>query len=194
MHSRRGRRRRHPENYLKTVEKARRAVLPLSAKVLAVGMTDTQVLNLPSCGPPARIARSREMGAWREEWTYPARSSGNDERVLYFENGRLVKKLMCRCPIRLRRRRRSNRFIVRRANARIERETTRIQGVHIAEGVQMIKTRRARTATIPTSEIGDQLARAEHLLKASNRTVRREGQQPVVPGRRTAQCRIVDAA
>ncbi len=29
----------------------------------------------------------------------------------------------------------------------------------------MIKTRRARTATIPTSEIGDQLARAEHLLK-----------------------------
>jgi hypothetical protein len=82
----------NPGNYSKPVEKARRAVLPLSAKVLAIGMTDTQVLNLPSCGPPARIARTRESTIWHEEWTYQARSSGNDERVLYFENGRLVKE------------------------------------------------------------------------------------------------------
>jgi hypothetical protein len=63
---------------------------PLSSKSLFVGMTDTQVLNLPSCGRPARITRTREMNAWREQWTYQDRNSGKDRRVLYFENGRLV--------------------------------------------------------------------------------------------------------
>lgn len=63
---------------------------PLSSKVLFVGMTDTQVLNLPSCGRPARITRSRETNTWREQWTYQDRNSGKERRILYFENGRLV--------------------------------------------------------------------------------------------------------
>jgi hypothetical protein len=64
--------------------------MPLSARMLYVGMTDTEVLNLASCGRPMRITRSREMNLWREQWTYQDRSTGEDRRVLYFENGRLV--------------------------------------------------------------------------------------------------------
>jgi len=62
--------------------------LPLSGTRLTLGMTDTQVLNLPSWGRPAQIFRTRAKSGWREEWLY---KRGSDmPRVLYFENGRLA--------------------------------------------------------------------------------------------------------
>jgi len=69
-----------------------RAIRPLTARYLYIGMTDTQVLNLPSCGRPARILRSKELQTWREQWTYLDPRSGEERRVLYFENGRLIKQ------------------------------------------------------------------------------------------------------
>ena len=70
----------------------RLATMPLSASVLYVGMTDTQVLNLPSCGRPASITRTKGVHTWQEQWTYRDQDTGEDRRVLYFENGRLVKQ------------------------------------------------------------------------------------------------------
>ena len=55
---------------------------------LCVGMTDDEVLNLPGWGRPAKIVRTRELGAWEERWTYAARDAGS--RQLQFVNGRLA--------------------------------------------------------------------------------------------------------
>jgi hypothetical protein len=55
-----------------------------------IGMTDTQVLNLPSWGRPAQIIRSKAGHLWREQWIYQDRSTGDERRFLYFENARLV--------------------------------------------------------------------------------------------------------
>ncbi len=55
---------------------------------LAVGMTDTEVLNLPGWGRPHKIARSRAKRAWLEQWTYL--SPANWESQLEFANGRLT--------------------------------------------------------------------------------------------------------
>jgi len=65
--------------------------MPLSAQGLYAGMTDTQVLNLPRWGRPARITRMKDTHSWRERWTYEHQGKGGDGRVLYFENGLLVK-------------------------------------------------------------------------------------------------------
>jgi len=65
-----------------------RADLPLSGTRLTLGMTDTQVLNLPSWGRPVQIFRTRAKSGWREEWLY--KRASNMPRVLYFENGRLA--------------------------------------------------------------------------------------------------------
>lgn len=69
---------------------ARLAATPFSATRLSIGMTDTQVLNLPSWGRPARIVRSKAGHLWREQWIYKDRSTGDERSFLYFENARLV--------------------------------------------------------------------------------------------------------
>ncbi len=69
---------------------ARLAATPLSATRLFIGMTDKQVLNLPSWGRPARIVRSKAGHVWREQWIYKDRSTGDERGFLYFENARLV--------------------------------------------------------------------------------------------------------
>ena len=69
---------------------ARLAATPFFATRLFIGMTDTQVLNLPSWGRPAQIIRSKAGHVWREQWIYKDRSTGDERRFLYFENARLV--------------------------------------------------------------------------------------------------------
>ena len=66
------------------------SVSPVYATRLFMGMTDTQVLNLPGWGRPARIIRSKEGRQWREQWVYKDRSTGEERRALFFENARLV--------------------------------------------------------------------------------------------------------
>ena len=66
----------------------RYAGTPFAATTLFIGMTDTQVLNLPSWGRPMRISRSRGSEGWREQWVY--RNSSDEMSLLYFQNGRLV--------------------------------------------------------------------------------------------------------
>jgi hypothetical protein len=69
---------------------ARLAATPFFATRLFIGMTDTQVLNLPSWGRPAQIIRSKAGHLWREQWIYMDRSTGDERRFLYFEKARLV--------------------------------------------------------------------------------------------------------
>ena len=69
-------------------EANRYAGTPFAATTLFIGMTDTQVLNLPSWGRPVQIFRTRAKSGWREEWLY--KRASNMPRVLYFENGRLA--------------------------------------------------------------------------------------------------------
>jgi hypothetical protein len=69
---------------------ARLAATPFSATRLSIGMTDTQVLNLPGWGRPAHIVRSKAGRAWREQWIYKDRGSGDELSLLYFENARLI--------------------------------------------------------------------------------------------------------
>jgi hypothetical protein len=64
---------------------SRVAASPLYATRLFIGMTDTQVLNLPSWGRPARIVRSKAGKVWREQWIYKDRSTGDERSFLYFE-------------------------------------------------------------------------------------------------------------
>lgn len=61
---------------------------PFAATTIFIGMTDTQVLNLPSWGRPAQIRRSKAKQGWREEWVY--KRPGDEWHHLYFENGRLA--------------------------------------------------------------------------------------------------------
>ena len=65
---------------------------PLASPNLALGMTDTQVLNLASWGRPARIAREKNgaTSTWSEHWIYADRATGAERRGLRFENARLV--------------------------------------------------------------------------------------------------------
>jgi hypothetical protein len=66
------------------------AATPFFATRLFIGITDTQVLNLPSWGRPTQIIRSKAGHVWREQWIYKDRSTGDERRFLYFENARLV--------------------------------------------------------------------------------------------------------
>ena len=61
--------------------------LPFERRPITPGMTDDEVLNSPSGGVPARIARGRDGRAWREVWTYVRRG---EVRELEFVNGRLA--------------------------------------------------------------------------------------------------------
>lgn len=69
---------------------SRATTSPLYVPRLFIGMTDTQVLNLPSWGRPARIVRSKAGRLWREQWIYKDRNIGDERSFLYFENARLV--------------------------------------------------------------------------------------------------------
>ena len=61
---------------------------PFAATTIFIGMTDTQVLNLPSWGRPAQIRRSKARQGWHEQWVY--KRPGEEWHHLYFENGRLA--------------------------------------------------------------------------------------------------------
>jgi hypothetical protein len=61
---------------------------PFAATTIFIGMTDTQVLNLPSWGRPTQIRRSKARQGWREQWVY--QRPGDEWHHLYFENGRLA--------------------------------------------------------------------------------------------------------
>jgi len=74
------------------------AVTPFFATRLFIGMTDTQVLNLPSWGRPAHIIRNKAGHVWRERWIYKDRETGDERRFLYFENARLVDQEDARPP------------------------------------------------------------------------------------------------
>lgn len=43
---------------------------PFAATTIFIGMTDTQVLNLPVWGRPTQIVRSKARQGWREQWEY----------------------------------------------------------------------------------------------------------------------------
>jgi len=55
---------------------------------LAVGMSDTKVLNTRGWGRPQKVTRTRARDGWREEWTYLSRPE--EKRVLQFVNGTLT--------------------------------------------------------------------------------------------------------
>jgi hypothetical protein len=55
---------------------------------IAIGMSDDEVLNLPTWGRPSAITRSRSNRIWHEEWLYRWRIGGTSR--LSFANGRLT--------------------------------------------------------------------------------------------------------
>lgn len=55
---------------------------------LAVGMSDTKVLNTRGWGRPQKVTRTRAKDGWREEWTYLSRPE--EKRILQFVNGTLT--------------------------------------------------------------------------------------------------------
>ncbi len=60
----------------------------LQSTALALGMTDTEVLNLRGWGKPSKISRSKGKNAWREEWTYGPQDEPRQQ--LQFANGKLA--------------------------------------------------------------------------------------------------------
>ena len=60
----------------------------LPSTALALGMTDTEVLNLPGWGKPRKIIRIKAQHAWREEWTYGPHDEPRQQ--LQFANGKLA--------------------------------------------------------------------------------------------------------
>ena len=55
---------------------------------IAIGMSDDEVLNLPTWGRPSAISRSKSNRIWYEEWIYRWRLGGTSR--LSFANGRLT--------------------------------------------------------------------------------------------------------
>jgi hypothetical protein len=55
---------------------------------IAIGMSDDEVLNLPSWGRPSAINRSKSDRIWYEQWIYRWRLGGTSR--LSFANGRLT--------------------------------------------------------------------------------------------------------
>lgn len=55
---------------------------------IAIGMSDDEVLNLPTWGRPGAINRSKSNHVWYEEWIYRWRLGGISR--LSFANGRLT--------------------------------------------------------------------------------------------------------
>ena len=77
-----------PAYTFRSREANRYAGTPFAATTLFIGMTDTQVLNLPSWGRPTQILRTKARQGWREEWVY--KNQTDEWHLLYFENGRLA--------------------------------------------------------------------------------------------------------
>jgi Domain of unknown function (DUF4124) len=65
-----------------------RASLPFRRTVLCLGMSDDEVLNLPTWGRPTRITRTKANRVWQERWEY--RSHFEPPRQLHFVNGKLA--------------------------------------------------------------------------------------------------------
>ena len=57
---------------------------------ISLGMTDDQVLNIPSWGRPSRIERSGRHRGWRETWIYDRDPGLEAARQLSFVDGRLT--------------------------------------------------------------------------------------------------------
>jgi hypothetical protein len=55
---------------------------------ISIGMSDDEVLSLPSWGRPSAITRSKSNRIWYEEWIYRWRLGGTSR--LSFANGRLT--------------------------------------------------------------------------------------------------------
>lgn len=55
---------------------------------IALGMSDDEVLNLPTWGRPSAITRNKSNRIWHEEWLYRWRIGGTSR--LSFANGRLT--------------------------------------------------------------------------------------------------------
>ena len=70
---------------------------PFAATTIFIGMTDTQVLNLPGWGRPTQIVRSKGSQGWREQWEY--RKPRDESHRLYFENGRLAAQEDATAPL-----------------------------------------------------------------------------------------------
>jgi hypothetical protein len=81
-------RRSRPAGRLPPGSQAAYAGTPFAATTIFIGMTDTQVLNLPGWGRPAQIVRNKVKQGWREQWEY--KRPGDESHRLYFENGRLA--------------------------------------------------------------------------------------------------------
>lgn len=62
----------------------------LQSTAIALGMTDTQVLNMRGWGRPSKITRNKDAKAWHEEWSYVSRQDEQVQRQLQFTNGRLA--------------------------------------------------------------------------------------------------------
>ena len=60
----------------------------LQGSEIAVGVSDTKVLNTRGWGRPQKVTRTRGKDGWREEWTYLSRPE--EKRILQFVNGTLT--------------------------------------------------------------------------------------------------------
>ncbi|MEO7725886.1 MAG: DUF4124 domain-containing protein [Burkholderiales bacterium] len=60
----------------------------LQSTALALGMSDTEVLNMRGWGRPSKIHRSRVKNTWHEEWIYGP--PDEPKQQLEFANGKLA--------------------------------------------------------------------------------------------------------
>ena len=65
-----------------------RPILPVGRTTLILGMSDDEVLNLPSWGRPKKITRNKANRVWHEQWVYVSPAEG--EKHLHFANGKLT--------------------------------------------------------------------------------------------------------
>jgi len=65
-----------------------RPILPVGRTTLSLGMSDDEVLNLPSWGRPKKITRNKANRVWHEQWVYVSPAEG--EKHLLFANGKLT--------------------------------------------------------------------------------------------------------
>lgn len=65
-----------------------RPILPVGRTTLSLGMSDDEVLNLPSWGRPKKITRNKANRVWHEQWVYVSPAEG--EKLLHFANGKLT--------------------------------------------------------------------------------------------------------
>jgi hypothetical protein len=76
-----------PDGPTPTIE-PRSPTRPLKIAMLALGMSDTEILNKRGWGRPGKITRSKVNRSFNEEWTYTSAADG--QTVLQFSNGMLA--------------------------------------------------------------------------------------------------------